>query len=104
MEYFFKNSGEHIDIFKDDFDAPIYRIQGKSCTCPGCVHHKVQCKHLRWLATFQRDYNWQIGDLFCVNDGVITYPWRIPEFGGPPQKYDPFTIYHEWDHIKLRDE
>lgn len=33
----------------DELVEPSYKIVNSQCDCPGAVHHKVRCKHLKLL-------------------------------------------------------
>jgi hypothetical protein len=75
MEYFFKRCADHTEIFKDDFaDGPLYVIKDKSCSCPGCVYHKVKCKHLK----IHELIRWGNATIFRY-DGLTLTPWNYEQ-------------------------
>jgi hypothetical protein len=63
-EYYFKRTAKGAQIFKDDFDHPMYEIQDSTCTCPGCTYHKVRCKHLTWFGNALTDPRFILGSIF----------------------------------------
>ena len=80
MEYYFKHCGDHVEIFKEDFsDGPIYTIKDSSCTCPGCVHHKVRCKHLRIYTDMQLHPLWRKDHIMRWDGAACYHPWSIGE-------------------------
>jgi len=74
-EYYVKRTAEGAEVFKDDFDSPFYIIKNSQCSCPGCVYHKVRCKHLKWIDAIATHPAWQIGAIFEL-DSLGLVPWE----------------------------